>query len=267
MSEHYRRAEELSKILARIDEVAPGDLSPDVLAPLDQFHSGGLAATRDLSRLAAIKLGEAVLDVGCGVGGPARVLAAEHGARVRAVDLAPAFIAIARALSQKSGISVGFEAADALELPFADGSFDVVWTQHASMNIADKPRLYRELRRVLRPEGRLAFHDLVVGARPGPLLFPVPWADRAEESFLIAAPALRALLTGCGFRERAWQDRTPATLAYFERTPPAAAPPALGIHLLLGTGFPEMAANVRHNMAEGRLGAVMAVYSAAPRHG
>jgi len=111
MSEHYRRAEELSKILARIDEVAPGDLSPDVLAPLDQFHSGGLAATRDLSRLAAIKLGEAVLDVGCGVGGPARVLAAEHGARVRAVDLAPAFIAIARALSQKSGISVGFEAA------------------------------------------------------------------------------------------------------------------------------------------------------------
>src|SRR5437764_14297075 len=104
MSEHYRRAEELSKILARIDEVAPGDLSPDVLAPLDQFHSGGLAATRDLSRLAAIRPGEAALDVGCGVGGPARVLAAEHGTRARAVDLSLALSAVLMALPLKTGI-------------------------------------------------------------------------------------------------------------------------------------------------------------------
>src|SRR6266404_1856917 len=81
---------------------------------LGSSPGGGLPATRELANLAAIRPGETVLDVGCGVGGPARVLAAEHGARVRAVDLAPAFIAIARALSQKSGISVGFEAADAL---------------------------------------------------------------------------------------------------------------------------------------------------------
>jgi SAM-dependent methyltransferase len=265
MSDHYRRAEGLAKILARIDETSPGDLSPDVLAPLDQFHSGGLAATRDLANLAAIKPGEAVLDVGCGVGGPARVLAAEHGARVRAVDLSPAYVEIGRALSKKSGIAVIFEAANALDLPFADASFDLVWTQHASMNIADKPRLYRELRRVLRPEGRLAFHDLLVGAKPGPLQFPVPWADGAEESFLISAKDLRTLLASCGFRERIWQDRTAATLAYFEKMPPPTAPaPPLGIHLLLGPGFPAMAANIRRNMAEGRLGAAMAVYGAAP---
>jgi SAM-dependent methyltransferase len=268
MSEHYGRAEALPRILARIDEISPGDLSPDILAPLDQFHSGGLPATRELANLAAIKPGEAVLDVGCGVGGPARVLAAEHGARVRAVDLSPAYVEIGRALSKKSGIAVTFDTASALELPFADGSFDLVWTQHASMNIADKPRLYRELRRVLRPDGRLAFHDLLVGEKPGPLQFPVPWADRAEESFLIGAKDLRALLLHCGFRERLWQDRTAATLAFFDRMPaPTAAPPPLGIHLLLGPEFPTMAANLRRNIGEGRLGAAMAVYAAGPTRG
>jgi SAM-dependent methyltransferase len=268
MSDHYSRAEALPKILARIDEISAGDLSPDVLAPLDQFHSGGLAATRDLANLAAIRPGETVLDVGCGVGGPARVLAAEHGARVRAVDLSPAYVEIGRALSKKSGIAVTFQTANALELPFADASFDLVWTQHASMNIADKPRFYRELRRVLRPDGRLAFHDLLAGEKPGPLEFPVPWADRAEESFLIEASALRKLLANCGFRERVWQDRTAATLAYFEKmAPPSAPAPPLGTHLLLGPGFPAMAANIRRNMAEGRLGAAMAVYGAAPIRG
>src|SRR5262249_61444144 len=181
MSEHYRRAESLDRILAKIDEVS-GDLSPDALAPVDQFHSGGLAATRELARLAAIKPGELVLDVGCGAGGPARLLAAEHGARVRAIDLSPEFIAIAKALSKKSNIAVEFETGNALQLPFGDGSFDLVWTQHASMNIADKTRLYREMRRVLRPGGRLVFHDILARDKAEPLQLPVPWAERPEET-------------------------------------------------------------------------------------
>ena len=267
MSDHYGRAERLDRILARIDALSPQNLSPEALAPLDQFHSGGLVATRDLASLAAIKPGEAVLDVGCGVGGPARLLAQERGAQVSAIDLSPTYVAIGRALSQKSGIAVAFETANALDLPFADASFDVVWTQHASMNIADKPRLYRELRRVLRPAGRLAFHDLLVGDEPGPLQFPVPWADRAEDSFLIEANDLRALLPNCGFRERVWQERTAATMAYFEKTTPPSEPPPLGIHLLLGPGFPAMAANIRRNLAAGRLGAAMAVYGAGPIRG
>jgi len=265
MSDHYGRAEGLAQILARIDDASPRNLSPEVLAPLDQFHSGGLAATRELATLAAIKPGEAVLDVGCGVGGPARVLVREHGAHVSAVDLSPDYVEIGRELSKKSGIPVAFETADALDLPFAGESFDVVWTQHASMNIADKPRLYRELRRVLRPVGRLVFHDLLAGHGDGPLQFPVPWADRAEESFLIEAEDLRALLRLCGFGERVWQDRTAATLAFFEKMPPPSAMvPPLGIHLLLGEHFPAMAANVRRNLLAGRLGVAMAVCGAAP---
>ncbi len=267
MSEQYRRAESLDTILAKID-AASGDLSPDGLAPIDQFHSGGLAATRELARLASIRPGELLLDVGCGVGGPSRLLAAEQGARVRGVDLSPDFIAIARALSKKSGIAAEFEVANALKLPFGDGSFDIVWTQHASMNIADKTQLYREMRRVLRPGGRLAFHDLLAGEKAEPLEFPVPWAAGPAESHLIAAKDLRVLLPRCGFRETAWHERTAAAIAFFERpaaTP--ATPPPLGIHLLMGPDFPRMAANLRDNLKAGRLAAAMAVYAAAPIRG
>jgi SAM-dependent methyltransferase len=263
LSEHYRQAESLAGILARIDAALPAGLSPETLASLDQFHSGGLPASRELAAIAAIAPGEAVLDVGCGVGGPARLLAHEHKANVTAVDLSADYIAIARALSKKTGIAVAFDAADALRLPFAEASFDVVWTQHASTNIADKSGFYGELRRVLRPGGRLVFHDLLKGPQPGALDFPLPWADGPDESFLIEPAELRQLLPGRGFREKNWQDRTSATLAFFDKMgpPPDIAPP-LGIHLLLGEGFRTMVANLRRNLAAGRLCAAMAVYEA-----
>ena len=99
-----------------------------------------------------------MLDVGCGVGGPARLLSAERRARVTGVDPAPGYIELAQALCARSRISVDPRLANALDLPFAEASFDVIWTQHAAMNIADRPRLYGEIRRVLRPGGRLARH-------------------------------------------------------------------------------------------------------------
>ena len=99
-------------------------------------------------------MGEKVLDIGCGPGGASRVLAGEMGATVTGVDLAPGLIELAKRLSDLSSIRVDFRVADALELPFPDTSFDVVWTQHAAPNIKDKPRLYAEMRRVLRSGGR-----------------------------------------------------------------------------------------------------------------
>jgi MPBQ/MSBQ methyltransferase len=251
MTEHYRRRAPLEQILAQVE-----DTSTEGLAPLDQFHSGGIKATRDLAALAGIAAGEAVLDVGCGAGGPARLLTAERQARVTGVDLTADYVELARALSAKSRIAVDFRQANALELPFADGSFDVVWTQHAAMNIADRPRLYGEIRRVLKPGGRLALHDIVAGPNGGPLHLPVPWADAEGESFLMAPEALRRLLRDLGFVELAWQDRTAATIASFEATP--ARKPLT--HLLLGEGFADMAANMRRNFAEGRVGAAMGVF-------
>jgi MPBQ/MSBQ methyltransferase len=253
MTEHYRRAAGTAEILALVE-----DASPEGLAPLDQFHSGGIAATRELAALAGIGAGQRLLDVGCGVGGPARLLAAECRAEVTATDLTADYLGLGRALSERSGVQVNFVCADALALPVTDAIFDVVWTQHAAMNIADKPGLYGELRRVLKRGGRLALHDIFVGPAPGALALPVPWADTPGESFLLQPTTLRNLLAGLGFRERAWIDRTAATIAYFERTP--ATSRAFGTQLLLGPGFPDMAANFRRNFREGRVGAAMGVF-------
>jgi ubiquinone/menaquinone biosynthesis C-methylase UbiE len=256
MTEHYRRRAPLAEILAQV-----ADTSIEGLALLDQFHSGGIKATRDLAALAKISAGETVLDVGSGVGGPARLLAAECGARVTGVDLTADYVELARALSAKSKIAAEFRQANALELPFADGSFDVAWTQHAAMNIADRPRLYGEIKRVLKPGGRLALHDILAGPEAQPLHLPVPWADTEAESHLMAPEALRKLLSERGFTELAWQDRTAITIAGFEATATRKA----FIHLLLGEGFPEMAANMRRNFAEGRAGAAMGVFQRGPR--
>lgn len=251
MTEHYRRRAPLAEILGQID-----DASIEGLAPLDQFHSGGIEATRDLAALARISAGEAVLDVGSGIGGPARLLAAERGARVTGIDLTADYVELARALSARSKIAAEYRKADALELPFGDAGFEVVWTQHAAMNIADRPRLYGELRRVLKPGGRLALHDIFAGPQPGPLHLPVPWADTEAESHLVTPEALRRLLADLGFAELAWQDRTAITIAGFEVAP--ARKPL--IHLLLGEGFPDMVANMRRNFAESRIAAAMGVF-------
>ena len=138
-------------------------LTPQQLATLDQFHTRGLAATAELSRLAGISADSSVLDVGSGVGGPARFLAATHGCRVTGVDLSEPFVDAARYLTERTGQGgqVSFQIANALELPFHDSHFDVVLLQHVAMNISDRAQLYREIRRVLKLSGRFAIFDVV----------------------------------------------------------------------------------------------------------
>ena len=145
---------------------------------------------------------------------------------VTGIDLAPGLIELAKRLSDLSGIPVDFAVADALKLPFADTRFDVV---NAAPNIKDKPRLYVQMRRVLRPGGRMAMHDLVQGPNPGPLHMPVPEAD-----------ALKRLLAASGFREILWRDRTQATIAFFETLPELGL---LSLQLVLGERFPAMVSN------------------------
>src|SRR5262249_54389677 len=150
---------------------------PQQLGALDQFHTRGLAATDELAKLAGITAEMSVLDVGSGVGGPARFLAATYdGCRVTGVDLSEPFVEAARYLTERTGQSgrVWFETASALELPFDDGDFDVVLLQHVAMNISDRARLYREIRRVLKSGGRFAIYDVV--SNGGEPHYPVPWA-------------------------------------------------------------------------------------------
>jgi sarcosine/dimethylglycine N-methyltransferase len=157
--DHYRATGLKERLKTALAALAPDDqlLTPAQLAPLDQFHTRGLAATAELADLAQITAEMSVLDVGSGVGGPARFLAQAYGCRVTGVDLSEPFVDAAKHLTERTGLSgrVSFETASALKLPFDAGRFDVVLLQHVAMNISDRVGLYREIRRVLSPAAGL----------------------------------------------------------------------------------------------------------------
>lgn len=258
---HYGRPGLAERILGALAAAGKDidNLTPDDLADIDHFHGRRLAATRELARMLAPRADEHVLDVGCGIGGPARHLAYHHHCRVTGIDLTPEFIAIAELLTARTRLAerVAFRVADAVALPFAPASFDAAWLQNAVMNIADRPRLYSELARVLKPGGRLAMQDVMQGPN-GPPFFPLPWAREPAISFLRTPEETRALLEAAGFAVLDWIDNTAATIAHAEAERARAAasphkgPPALGIHLFAGEDFPERARNTNRSLREGR---------------
>jgi ubiquinone/menaquinone biosynthesis C-methylase UbiE len=237
------------------------------LAMADNFHSRGKEATLELANMANLNPGLSVLDVGGGIGGPARVLAAEFDCRVTVLDLTEEYCRTGEMLTARTGLSdkVTFKVGNALEMPFPDASFDVVWTQHSSMNISDKERLYAEAHRVLRPGGRLAIHEIIAGPEQ-PINFPVPWAASQEISFLRPADEMRTLIAGAGFREIAWIDVTQLSQVWSKQRMAAAAaagasdsPPA-GLQLLMGERFVPAIKNLARNLDEGRIVIVEAVF-------
>ena len=160
VEDHYTSGDLGAAILAALQGMGKDidHLTPDDLAPVDEFHGGQRPATIRLAELLGLTGSERVLDVGSGLGGPSRFLAWRYGVRVSGVDLTAEFVRVAEMLTRRTGLvgQVDYRQGDALDLPFADASFDVVWSQNAAMNIADRDRLYREMRRVLKPGGRLA---------------------------------------------------------------------------------------------------------------
>ena len=262
---HYGSAARLETILAAL-RAAGKDidaLTIDDLAPFDQFHTGARASTLALAELARLASGLHVVDVGGGIGGPARVLAREHGCRVTVVDLTEEYCRVGAELTRRTGLAdrVDFRHGDALALPFPAESFDVAWTQHSTMNVPDKAALYRELHRVVRPGGRYAFHEIAAGPAGLPPHFPVPWARDPSVSALATPEDLRRHLASAGFEEAVWRDVTPAALAWFR--PRAAAPSGpvapLGLHLLLGPDAGTMLNNILRNLEEGRTVVVQGV--------
>ncbi len=262
---HYGRGAILDSILRALT-AAGKDLShllPADLAPVDEFHVRGRQATVELADLAALRPGERVLDVGCGLGGSVRYLAVEHEVRAVGVDLTKEYIDAAGVLARMVGLAgqVDFQQANACELPFEDASFDVVWTEHVQMNIADKRAFYAGLARVLAPGGRLVFHDIFLGegGEPG---FPLPWAEDSALSFLASQDEVRDILTELGFDIRLWQDISPLSQAWFEakeRSLTNSGTPPLGIHLLMGETAHTKVRNMGRNFREGRISSVQAV--------
>jgi len=256
---HYTRSGLGDLILAALEKAGKdlSRLTPEDLAPIDEFHIRGRTATLELARAARVDSTKRVLDVGSGVGGTSRCLAREFGCRVTGIDLTDEYCRAAAMLSDRIGLTdlVDYRQGDATSLPFPDGSFDIVWTAHVAMNIPDKPKLYQEMYRVLKPGGTLAIYDVLAGPS-GPVLFPVPWARTPESSFLATPDELRSLLEEAGFNIEAWSDTTNAARAWFvalaEKIRKEGMPP-LGFHVLLGSDFPAMAQNQRRNLEEARI--------------
>lgn len=252
---HYGAGGILQRILAALAEAGIDieKLTPDILAPIDQFHTRGLDATLAQAALAAPGADMHVLDVGCGIGGPARWLAAKHGCRVTGIDLTEEFIAVARELAGRCRLThlVDFRHGNALALPFADALFDMAWCQNVSMNIADKAAFYRGIRRVLKPGARFTSTDMAAGPAGAPH-FPLPWAREPSISFLAPEAELRRLIEAAGFRILEWLN-----LAGAAGGPQGAAQQAragkLGVALVAGDDFPQRSANAARSVAEERL--------------
>jgi cyclopropane fatty-acyl-phospholipid synthase-like methyltransferase len=203
----YGQAELAAKILAALRDAGKDldALTQDDLGSFDELHDGERESTNQLARLAGLCEGMHVLDVGSGLGGPARRLASEYGCRVTGLDLVEEFCRAATTLTSHVGLHdrVAFRRGSALDLPFEDASFDVVWTQGVLMNLSDKTRFFAETARVLQPAGRLAFQASLAGPVSG-IHYPTLWADDAQLSFLVSPDECRRLLVAAGFRERLW---------------------------------------------------------------
>ena len=266
VGEHYGRGDLAVKILEALRAAGkdPDDLTIVDLAPVDQLHIRGREATLELAHRAGMTSGMRVLDIGGGLGGPARTLASEFGCAVEVLDITEEYCRAGEMLTARTGLSglVSFRHGNALEMPYPDASFDVAWTQHSSMNIPDKGRLYTEIHRVLRPGGRLALHEIMAGPT-SPIHFPVPWARKPEISHLQPPETTRSLITTTGFDELAWVDETVSATQWLQQRCPATTsegPPPPGPHLVFGDDFDEMFRNQVRNLGERRISVVQALF-------
>lgn len=260
VSAHYGKDEGLVDAIAgRLSEAGLelATLSTSDLASVDEFHIRGRQATLELGERMRLDAGSRVLDIGSGLGGPARTLAEVYRCHVTGVDLTPAFCEAAEAMSKWVGLAdrVTFRQGDAISLPFAAESFDAAMTIHVAMNIPAKERMYAEARRVLKRGAVFAVYDVLQG-EGGEVLFPVPWARDPSISYLATPEVMRSLLTGAGFELVDVRDTTDESQRWFEAKLASlerSGPPPISFQIFLGRDYPEMARNQVRNLADRRI--------------
>ncbi|MEN8229786.1 MAG: methyltransferase domain-containing protein [Bacteroidota bacterium] len=258
IEEQYYTPDLFEDILDRLNqqEIDVNNVSRSDIAGVDEFHVRGAEVSKELVKnldLTDLR----VLDVGCGIGGPSRMLADEFNCRVTGIDICQEYIRTAQKLSDLVDLKshTRFIQADALNLPFASGSFDVVWTQHVQMNIEDKTRFYEEIDRVLTDTGIFIYYD-IFRLNGEDVNYPVPWANNASVSFLATTSSMNNILHELGFIKSQSTDQTEKAtqflLGLFENLRKN-GPPKLGLNVLMGGATKEKLGNILKGLEEEKI--------------
>jgi sarcosine/dimethylglycine N-methyltransferase len=247
----------VDRVRVVLDTFGPGPIPPERLAAVDHFHVRGPAATAELADLAGVQASWTVLDAGSGLGGPSRYLAQHFGCRVAGVDLTPDFVEVAKLLAERAEIAdrISYTVGDITALAFEAAQFDLVWCEHVAMNIADRPKLYREFRRVLKPGGLLAFYD-VVAVEGRAALYPLPWSETLASSFVRTREATLEAIGAAGFVVGSARDVSAEALSWLQQSN-AAAPQSPNLSLVMGPRMASMVKNLSQSLREGSLGLLM----------
>ncbi len=258
IADHWGRGDVYALIVAALDKTgkALDGLTVEDLAPIDHFHARGFPATVDLADRLPIQPGQNIVDIGCGLGGPARYMAKRFRCHVSGLDITEPFVEAARKLTAllRMESEVNIDRGDGQRLPYPDSSFDGAYTQHATMNVADRPAFFAEAYRVLKPGAFFALTEHGLGPKVE-LHYPVPWSMDGAGSYLVTPSETRAILEKTGFESIVIEDTGPKYLAAYraaiERAEKGAMPP-LGVHILMGETALEKTGNSARNIEEGR---------------
>lgn len=267
LDEHYSVHDIETRILDALRDAGLNTdqrLSPEELASLDHFHTGGFPSSLRLQEMAQIKADDRVLDLGAGLAGPARMLAASPGCRVDCIDLSPDYCVGAELLNRLTCLDdkVSVHVGSALDLPFPDDSFDVVWMQNVGMNIEDKKTFYSEINRVLNSGGRFVFQEMAAG-ESATSYFPLPWATEPNDNCLISSEEMHSILGETGFHVESFEDASHTQLG----NAPASSTPSVAtqVQLSLSTYVDDLgqkAENAQRSLEQGEIQFVRAVFRA-----
>lgn len=266
---HYTTQDLLTRIEKALTEQGVDTVTVDTLKPVDEFHTGGLEATDALLSQLDITPEMTVLDIGCGLGGTARHIVHRYGARVTGIDLTPLFVEVGQALNARVHLdeAIDLHVASATDMPLADATFDLATMFHVGMNIADKEHLFAEVARVLKPGGRFALFDVMRDDSSDDLLFPVPWSEQPETSFVDPVAAYEEAAQAVGLSLHGQRYRRDFTLSYFShvfaKIAESGGPPPLGIHLLMGDTAGTKLQNYVANVEAHRLAPVEMIFKKA----
>ena len=251
VSQHYTHGSLEGALLAALQRAGKNidQLSYADLALVDEFHIGGRPATRALGDQIDLPEGVRVLDVGCGIGGPARCFASERGWKIEGVDLTAEYVEVAKALSKRVGVEASFRQASAADLPFGNSHFDAAYMLHVGMNIPDKPAVFAEVRRVLKPGGLFAIYDAMLQG-DGAFAYPVPWSAEPSTNHIATPDAYKAALTAAGFTVVKERNRREAALQAMQRRIEQTGQP-IGLPVVMGPTAPQKLANMRDMIERG----------------